>query len=48
MTVMTDGRVYIDFLADAGVPALGYNHPALAAAVQRASDIRAGDCGYRQ
>ena len=36
---MTDGRVYIDFLAEAGVLALGYNHPALVAAVQRTSDI---------
>lgn len=35
---MTDGRVYIDFLAEAGVLALGYNHPALVAAVQRTSD----------
>jgi 4-aminobutyrate aminotransferase-like enzyme len=38
VTVMTDGRVYIDFLAEAGVLALGYNHPALVAAVQRTSD----------
>jgi diaminobutyrate-2-oxoglutarate transaminase len=29
-----DGRVYIDFLAGAGVLALGHNHPALVAAVQ--------------
>jgi 4-aminobutyrate aminotransferase-like enzyme len=48
VTVMTDGRVYIDFLAEAGVLALGYNPPGLVAAVQRTSDIRAGDCGYRQ
>ena len=29
-----DGRVYIDFLAGAGVLALGHKHPALVAAVQ--------------
>jgi diaminobutyrate-2-oxoglutarate transaminase len=29
-----DGRVYIDFLAGAGVLAPGHNHPALVAAVQ--------------
>lgn len=29
-----DGRVYIDFLAGAGVLALGHNHPALVAAVR--------------
>jgi 4-aminobutyrate aminotransferase-like enzyme len=45
---MTDGRVYIGFLAEAGVLALGYQHPAPVATVQRTSDIRAGDCGNRR